>query len=87
MGLLIEARNLFKKMPQRDVASWNAMIAGFGQNGLVDEALKLFKEMPEQRVVLVEYNDCGACTEWACGQGPEVSLKQCLKGMCSHGQR
>jgi pentatricopeptide repeat protein len=37
-------------MPERNVVSWNAMIAGFGQNGLVDEALKLFKEMPERSV-------------------------------------
>ena len=39
-------------MPQHDMASWNTMIAGFGQNGLVDEAHKLFMEMSQQDVVL-----------------------------------
>ena len=39
-------------MPQHDMDSWNTMIAGFGQNGLVDEAHKLFMEMHQQDVVL-----------------------------------
>lgn len=38
-------------MLERDVASWNAIITGLGQNGRLDEALKLFDEMPEQNVV------------------------------------
>eukprot|EP01018_Ginkgo_biloba_P034623 Gb_37261 [translate_table: standard] len=45
------ARNLFDKMPQRNVVSWTAMVAGYAQNGHVDEALKLFQKMPEQNVV------------------------------------
>ena len=40
--------NLFKKMLERNMVSWNAMVARFGQNGLVDEALKLSKGMPER---------------------------------------
>ncbi|KAH9293625.1 hypothetical protein KI387_041172, partial [Taxus chinensis] len=36
---------LFDKMPQRDVVSWTAMIAGYAQNGFCKDALKLFELM------------------------------------------
>eukprot|EP01018_Ginkgo_biloba_P020813 Gb_00194 [translate_table: standard] len=44
-GRIESARQLFYKMSQRDVVSWNAMIVGCVQNGHANEALKLFKEM------------------------------------------
>jgi pentatricopeptide repeat protein len=40
-----KARDLFDKMPQRNVISWTAMIAGYAYNGQALEALKLFQEM------------------------------------------
>eukprot|EP01018_Ginkgo_biloba_P019775 Gb_28390 [translate_table: standard] len=39
------ARQLFDKMSERNVISWNAMIAGYSQNGHASDALKLFNEM------------------------------------------
>eukprot|EP01018_Ginkgo_biloba_P019097 Gb_21401 [translate_table: standard] len=39
------ARLVFNKLSQRDTVSWNAMIAGYAQNGHMDEALKLFHNM------------------------------------------
>eukprot|EP01018_Ginkgo_biloba_P003630 Gb_16328 [translate_table: standard] len=39
------ARELFDKMSKRDVISWNAMIAGYAQNGHAAEALTLFNQM------------------------------------------
>eukprot|EP01018_Ginkgo_biloba_P040301 Gb_16664 [translate_table: standard] len=39
------ARQVFDKMSQRNVVSWNAIIAGHAQNGRADEALKLFRRM------------------------------------------
>eukprot|EP01018_Ginkgo_biloba_P000906 Gb_34192 [translate_table: standard] len=42
------ARNVFDKMPKRDVVSWTVMIAGYSQNGLLDEAVKLFHIMPQR---------------------------------------
>eukprot|EP01018_Ginkgo_biloba_P008749 Gb_09147 [translate_table: standard] len=40
-----DARHVFDKIFQRDVVLWNAMIAGYAQNGLSNEALKLFWQM------------------------------------------
>ena len=38
-------------MPEINVASWNAMIVGYAQNGHVDDAMNLFVEMTERDVV------------------------------------
>ncbi|XP_057813455.2 pentatricopeptide repeat-containing protein At4g21065 [Cryptomeria japonica] len=50
-GRIHTARALFDGMPDRNVISWNGMIAGYAQNGALDEALKLFKEMPQRNVI------------------------------------
>ncbi|XP_059069395.1 pentatricopeptide repeat-containing protein At3g24000, mitochondrial-like [Cryptomeria japonica] len=44
-GIIEKARELFDNMPQRDVISWTAMIAGYVQNGFVEKALHTFKQM------------------------------------------
>ncbi|XP_057837437.2 pentatricopeptide repeat-containing protein At2g13600 isoform X2 [Cryptomeria japonica] len=44
-GSIDKAREVFDKMPQRDVISWTAMIAGYAQNGFVEKALEAFKQM------------------------------------------
>eukprot|EP01018_Ginkgo_biloba_P031601 Gb_28200 [translate_table: standard] len=44
-GSMKTAQFLFDKMSQRDVVSWNAMIAGYAQLGHFDETLKLFHQM------------------------------------------
>ncbi|XP_042504394.1 pentatricopeptide repeat-containing protein At2g33680 [Macadamia integrifolia] len=44
-GNLEDANIVFRRMPGRDVVSWNSMISGLSQNGRGDEALKLFGEM------------------------------------------
>jgi len=36
---------LFQEMPERNMVSWNAMIAGLARNGYCDEALKVFRQM------------------------------------------
>ncbi|KAJ0035975.1 hypothetical protein Pint_25156 [Pistacia integerrima] len=45
---IIDAENLFDKMPQRNTVTWNAMIRGYFQNGLFDKAMCLFNQMPER---------------------------------------
>ncbi|XP_057836735.2 pentatricopeptide repeat-containing protein At5g27110 [Cryptomeria japonica] len=44
-GRTDEAGDLFDKMPERNVVSWNAMIAGYTQNGFLEKALEIFKQM------------------------------------------
>lgn len=44
-GSIDSARQVFDKMSERDVVSWNAMIVGYCQNGHPDEALVLFHRM------------------------------------------
>ncbi|XP_057844763.2 pentatricopeptide repeat-containing protein At1g11290, chloroplastic [Cryptomeria japonica] len=44
-GSVCTARLVFDLMPKRELVSWNAMIAGYSQNGLANEALDLFHEM------------------------------------------
>ena len=39
------AYKLFDKMPDRDVASWNAMLVGFAQMGFLEKVLCLFYNM------------------------------------------
>jgi pentatricopeptide repeat protein len=46
-----DARQVFDKMPERNVVTWTAMVAGYMQNGFVDEAMELFQQMPERNVV------------------------------------
>eukprot|EP01018_Ginkgo_biloba_P002796 Gb_01184 [translate_table: standard] len=44
-GKIHDARCVFDKIYQRDLVSWNAMIAGYAQNGYGNEALQLFLQM------------------------------------------
>uniref|UniRef100_A0A0E0FUZ2 Pentatricopeptide repeat-containing protein n=1 Tax=Oryza nivara TaxID=4536 RepID=A0A0E0FUZ2_ORYNI len=46
-GALDEARRIFDRMQQRDVASWNIMIDGYASHGHGKEALELFCQMTE----------------------------------------
>ncbi|XP_057832150.2 pentatricopeptide repeat-containing protein At3g12770-like [Cryptomeria japonica] len=63
-GSIDKARELFDKMSQRDVISWNAMIAGYAQNGFCEDALKIFKLMKHSRTFpdIVSF----ACVLYAC---------------------
>ncbi|KAJ7528462.1 hypothetical protein O6H91_15G005000 [Diphasiastrum complanatum] len=49
-GCTEDARELFNSMSERDVVSWNAMIAGYAQNGLGKEALALYEQMKQEGV-------------------------------------
>lgn len=52
-GLVGNAQLLFEKnfADDRDHATWNAMIAGYTQNGLIEEAFAILENMLEQNVI------------------------------------
>eukprot|EP01018_Ginkgo_biloba_P016364 Gb_15262 [translate_table: standard] len=46
-----DARQLFDRMPERNVITWTAMIAGYAQDGRIENARQLFDKMPERDVI------------------------------------
>ncbi|KAJ7295918.1 hypothetical protein O6H91_Y155500 [Diphasiastrum complanatum] len=49
-GSIVHARQAFDKMSERDVVSWNAMIAGYAQQGHGKDALALYELMKQEGV-------------------------------------
>ena len=49
-GSMDDACSVFDSMQSRNVISWNAMIAGYAQNGNGKEALELFQQMQQEGV-------------------------------------
>ncbi|KAK7309542.1 hypothetical protein RJT34_06349 [Clitoria ternatea] len=47
-GSVKDARNVFDKIPCKNIASWNAMIGCYGKCSMVDSSLALFKKMQEE---------------------------------------
>ncbi|KAJ3688512.1 hypothetical protein LUZ61_017676 [Rhynchospora tenuis] len=44
-GLLNLSRRLFDDMPERNIISWNGLLAGYVGNGKFEEAINLFRDM------------------------------------------
>jgi pentatricopeptide repeat protein len=49
-GSAMDARNAFNRMPERDVVTWSAMIAGLQEHGHGREALELFHQMVSEGI-------------------------------------
>ncbi|KAF7840397.1 pentatricopeptide repeat-containing protein [Senna tora] len=47
-GSLVDAQRVFDEMTDRDLCSWNIMIAGYAKVGQLQQARKLFDEMPQR---------------------------------------
>ncbi|KAF5189374.1 Pentatricopeptide repeat-containing protein [Thalictrum thalictroides] len=48
---LVDARNLFDEMPQRDVVSYNSLMNGYAELGDMNSAFQLFQEVPLRSIV------------------------------------
>lgn len=75
-GSLSDACAVFDRMKERDVASWNIMIMGYGMHGHGDEALAMFSRMSEVQEKPDEVTFVGvlsACSHAGLvGQGLEI---------------
>ncbi|XP_024530846.1 uncharacterized protein LOC9631733 [Selaginella moellendorffii] len=73
-GSLDEAMDEFVKMPERDVISWNTMIATYAQHGSGRQALEFFKQMdlegwtPDRATYLGAIDACGSVPSLALGK-------------------
>ena len=47
-GALIDAQKVLKELPVRDIVSWNALIAGYAQQGKCHETLACFEQMKSE---------------------------------------
>eukprot|EP01018_Ginkgo_biloba_P011610 Gb_41341 [translate_table: standard] len=54
-GLLVNARQVFDEMIERNEVSWNALIAGYAQHGQGEEALAIFYQMQQAGVESNEF--------------------------------
>ncbi|XP_072967603.1 pentatricopeptide repeat-containing protein At5g50390, chloroplastic [Typha angustifolia] len=50
-GRMEDARNVFERMPRKNVISWNALIGGYGNHGMGAEAVKMFERMTKEGMV------------------------------------
>ncbi|CAL9014423.1 unnamed protein product [Prunus brigantina] len=50
-GRIEDARHVFDQMPLKNVISWNALIAGYGNHGRGDEAVEMFEKMLQEGMV------------------------------------
>lgn len=70
-GAVLDAHEVFNKLPGRNIVSWTALIAGYAEHGPGREALKCFEQMKLQGVVP---NDVTyMCLLKACGSLKMVS--------------
>ncbi|RLN05297.1 pentatricopeptide repeat-containing protein [Panicum miliaceum] len=44
-GRMEDARNVFERMPKRNLIPWNALIAGYGYHGMGDIAIEMFERL------------------------------------------
>lgn len=51
LGQIDNARRVFDQLPEKDIASWNSIIAGYFQNNQPAQARYLFDRMPERNTV------------------------------------
>eukprot|EP00250_Pteridium_aquilinum_P033966 c6771_g2_i1 orf=1-309(+) len=71
-GSLIEAQDVFDQLPAQDVVSWNALIAGYVENGLGHTALSRFEQMQEDGICLDAFTI--VCVLRACGNTGAIDI-------------
>ncbi|ESQ54128.1 hypothetical protein EUTSA_v10024455mg [Eutrema salsugineum] len=73
------ARKIFDESPDKSLATWNAMISGYTQNGLTEDAISLFREM--QKSEFSPNPITITCILSACAQLGTLSLGKWVHGL------
>ncbi|KAI5084860.1 hypothetical protein GOP47_0001029 [Adiantum capillus-veneris] len=87
-GALHHAQCVLEKLSFRDAISWNALIAGYVQNGQGLEALECFKQMLQEGILPDEVTY--ACILKACAairaidEGKQIHVKILRSGLLTH---
>ncbi|XVF22787.1 hypothetical protein REPUB_Repub12eG0201100 [Reevesia pubescens] len=83
-GEINKAKKVFDEMPEKEIASWNALINGYAVNGYAKEALEVFLEMQNERVMPNDVTMIGVLS--ACNHGGLVEEgKRWFKAMAEFG--
>ncbi|XP_077242518.1 pentatricopeptide repeat-containing protein At2g13600-like [Tasmannia lanceolata] len=64
-GEMGDTRKVFDEMPERDLVSWNALIACYSKFGMGEFSLQLFREMVWERMGVDEYTLATMLNEFA----------------------
>jgi pentatricopeptide repeat protein len=81
-GEIERAREVFGEMSERNVVTWNALIAGLSQHGLGDEALRCFAEMKDagicadERTYVSVLQACGIVGCLEIGEDVDAELRR-----------
>ncbi|KAI3801977.1 hypothetical protein L1987_30097 [Smallanthus sonchifolius] len=79
-GKLSDARNLFDKMPQRDIFTYNAMLKAYSKTGSVDDLQGLFKSIPCRDSVSYNTVIAGLGTKGCAREALEMFVKMQKQG-------
>ncbi|KAI5063605.1 hypothetical protein GOP47_0022152 [Adiantum capillus-veneris] len=87
-GALCQAHSVLKKLPSRDVISWNSLIAGYAQSGKGQQALDCFNQMQSEGIIADEVTY--ACILKACAvigavdKGKQIHDEISMQGLLEH---
>lgn len=95
-GSTVAARDVFDGLAEKNVVSWNAMLAAYVEQGQANEALDLYEKMQEEgvsaeeRTLVAVLQACGRLGEQADSSSPvegkRMQLKYLEKGKAIHAE-
>ncbi|XP_019453101.1 PREDICTED: pentatricopeptide repeat-containing protein At4g13650 [Lupinus angustifolius] len=84
LGKLDTALNILRRVKEKDVVSWTAMIAGYAQHDMFAEALNLFEEMQDEGIQSDNIGFASAISACAgiqvLDQGRQIHAQSCVSG-------
>ncbi|KAK5824629.1 pentatricopeptide repeat-containing protein At2g22070-like [Gossypium arboreum] len=80
LGKISDARNLFDRMPQRDIISWNTILSVYAKSGSVENLRALFYKMPFRDSVSYNTLIAGLAGSGFSSQALEVFLRMNREG-------